>query len=31
VSYSNALAVIPPGTTVAEGDKVQVLLLDLLV
>ena len=30
VSHSNALAVIPPGTTVAEGDSVQVLLLDLL-
>jgi molybdopterin molybdotransferase len=30
VSHSNALAVIPPGTTVAEGDRVQVLLLDLL-
>lgn len=30
VSHSNALAVIPPGHTVAEGDMVQVLLLDLL-
>jgi molybdopterin molybdotransferase len=30
VSHSNALAVIPPGTTVAEGDSVQVLLLDVL-
>jgi len=30
VSRSNALAVIPPGTTVAEGDTVEVLLLDLL-
>jgi molybdopterin molybdotransferase len=30
VSRSNALAVIPPGTTVAEGDRVEVLLLDLL-
>ncbi len=30
VSYSNALAVIPPGTTIAEGDEVEVLLLDLL-
>ncbi len=30
VSASNALAVIPPGTVVAEGDPVQVLLLDLL-
>jgi len=30
VSHSNALAVIPPGTTVAVGDSVQVLLLDLL-
>ncbi|MCB1676522.1 MAG: molybdopterin molybdotransferase MoeA [Halioglobus sp.] len=31
VSYSNALAVIPPGATVAEGDLVQVIPLDLLV
>ena len=30
VCYSNALAVIPPGTTVAPGDTVQVLLLDTL-
>jgi molybdopterin molybdotransferase len=30
VSHCNALAVIPPGTTVAAGDSVQVLLLDLL-
>mgnify|MGYP001822490178 CR=1 FL=1 len=30
VSHSNALAVIPPGVTVDEGDSVQVLLLDLL-
>jgi len=30
VSRSNALAVIPPGVTVAEGDLVEVLLLDLL-
>ena len=30
VSASNALAVIPPGTVVAEGDPVQVMLLDLL-
>jgi molybdopterin molybdotransferase len=30
VSHSNALAVIPPGTTVAQGDTVQVILLDLL-
>lgn len=30
VSHSDALAVIPPGTTVAEGDKVEVILLDLL-
>jgi len=30
VSYSNALAVIPPGTTVAPGDGVDVLLLDTL-
>lgn len=31
VSNSNALAVIPPDTTVAVGDRVKVLLLDLLV
>jgi molybdopterin molybdotransferase len=31
VSHSNALAVIPPHTTVALGDTVAVLLLDLLV
>ena len=30
VSHSNALAVIPPGTAVAPGDAVEVLLLDLL-
>ena len=30
VSASNALAVIPPGITVAAGDRVEVLLLDLL-
>ena len=30
VSHSNALAVVPPGTVVAEGDEVEVLLLDLL-
>lgn len=30
VSRSNALAVIPEGTTVAEGDEVEVVLLDLL-
>ncbi|MEP4487056.1 MAG: gephyrin-like molybdotransferase Glp [Halioglobus sp.] len=30
VSASNALAVIPPGSTVATGDRVKVLLLDLL-
>ncbi|MEP6388897.1 MAG: gephyrin-like molybdotransferase Glp [Halioglobus sp.] len=30
VSASNALAVIPPGSTVVMGDKVEVLLLDLL-
>jgi len=30
VSESNALAVIPPGTTVAVGDRVRVLLLDML-
>jgi molybdopterin molybdotransferase len=31
VSHSNALAVIPEGATVAEGDSVEVLLLDSLV
>ena len=31
VSYSNALAVVPPGATVTEGDMVQVIPLDLLV
>lgn len=30
VSHSDALAIIPPRTTVAEGDPVQVILLDLL-
>ena len=30
VSRSNALAVVPPGVTIAEGDTVEVLLLDLL-
>jgi molybdopterin molybdotransferase len=30
VSHSNALAVIPPGVTVVEGDVVEVMLLDLL-
>ncbi len=30
VSHSNALAVIPPGTTVSAGDSVEVLLLDSL-
>ena len=30
VSHSDALAVIPPGVVVAEGDEIQVLLLDLL-
>jgi len=30
VSRSNALAVIPVGATVAEGDTVEILLLDLL-
>ncbi len=30
VSRSQALAVIPPGATVSEGDQVQILLLDLL-
>jgi molybdopterin biosynthesis enzyme len=29
-SWANALAVIPPGTTVARGDLVQTLLLDQL-
>jgi molybdopterin molybdotransferase len=31
VSHSNALAVVPPGTTVAVGDSVEVILLDTLV
>ena len=30
VSWANALAIIPPGTTVRSGDKVQLLLLDQL-
>jgi len=30
VSHSNALAVIPPGVTVAQGDRVEVMLLDLI-
>jgi molybdopterin molybdotransferase len=30
VCRSNALAVVPAGATVAEGDEVEVLLLDLL-
>jgi molybdopterin molybdotransferase len=30
VSHSNALAVVPPGKTLEEGDGVDVLLLDLL-
>ena len=30
VSYSDALAVVPPGTTIAEGDVIEILLLDLL-
>jgi molybdopterin molybdotransferase len=30
VSWANALAIIPPDTTVARGDQVQVLLLDQL-
>ncbi|MEM1110613.1 MAG: gephyrin-like molybdotransferase Glp [Pseudomonadota bacterium] len=30
ISQSNALAVVPPGVVVAHGDRVQVLLLDLL-
>ena len=30
VSHSNGLAVVPPGTVVAAGDSIQVLLLDLL-
>jgi len=31
VSRSDALAVIPPGTTIAEGDPVAVILLDELI
>ncbi|QIB66235.1 molybdopterin molybdotransferase MoeA [Kineobactrum salinum] len=30
VAHSNALAVVPEGTTVAPGDRVEVMLLDLL-
>ena len=30
VSWANALAIIPPGTTVSNGDRVQLLLLDQL-
>ena len=30
VSWANALAVVPPQTTVARGDPVQLLLLDQL-
>ena len=30
VSYSNALAIVPPGRVISEGDDVEVLLLDLL-
>ncbi len=30
VSWANALAVIPPGVTVSDGDRVEVLLLDQL-
>ena len=30
VSWANALALVPPGTTVAPGDSVEVLLLDQL-
>ena len=30
VSWANALAVVPPGTTIAPGDTVQVVLLDQL-
>ena len=30
VSHSNALVVVPPGTTVSEGDALQVILLDLV-
>ena len=30
VSHSNALAVIPPGISIAEGDSVEVILLDTL-
>lgn len=30
VSHSDALAVIPPGTVVKEGDEIRILLLDLL-
>ena len=30
VSWANALAVIPPETTVARGDAIELLLLDQL-
>jgi molybdopterin molybdotransferase len=30
VSHSNALAVVPPGLVVADGDQVEIILLDLL-
>jgi molybdopterin biosynthesis enzyme len=30
VSWANALAVIPPETTVARGDPIELLLLDQL-
>lgn len=30
VSYSNALAIVPPGTVVAKGDEIAVLPIDLL-
>ncbi len=30
VSWANALAIVPPGQTVAQGDSVEVLLLDQL-
>jgi molybdopterin molybdotransferase len=30
VSWANALAIVPPGQTIARGDKVELLLLDQL-
>jgi molybdopterin molybdotransferase len=30
VSWANALAIIPPGATIAPGDRVEILLLDQL-